>query len=329
MEFSSFLENNKNKQNSQSSNAPGGKDVDFLKGVDEKDLGPAPKKSSNLGKAPKRSAQGRLNDMLISGSSQGGQDDLQTNKQAQKSPDTGQNDNKDNNDNKEKQQPADRYPKKEPKKGFWSFLDKFKKSSANNQSFLSKGGKDTLEVNLVKDEIIKFFDWQKAILVLLLSIFISLFLISLAYWGVSWWGIQKQYEKDKLLTTDYNRIRQQIRELEPEIEEVTAFQSKLDKINFLLDRHIYWTNFFDFLERNTLADVYFSGFSGGTGGTYKLSGKARHFEVLDAQVKKFLADENVTSASISGGSASISNEDDITGVSFDITFTVDPDIFYK
>ncbi|HTW96869.1 MAG TPA: hypothetical protein VMD74_04410 [Candidatus Methylomirabilis sp.] len=179
------------------------------------------------------------------------------------------------------------------------------------------------EVNLVRGEIIKYFDWQKGILALMIAIFLSLTVLSLTYWGISWWAVNKQNAQSNTHLQEYYRIDKEIKTLEPRVEEVVKFKNKLEVMNFLLARHIYWTNFFTFLEKNTLSDVFFSNFNGNLSGGYALSATADSLNAIDGQVKKFLSNPEITSASV--GAGSISGE----SVNFSISFSIDPKIFLK
>lgn len=315
MDLSSFLDNKKDKaekRNDAPNDGAQGESrdngVDFLKNDDiEKDSAGRKKGSSVSAGGSSRS---RLNDMLISPPPE------------ESAPEEAKGEKNDNDKQGKKSGSG-----KNRSGGFFSGLFGSKSKKNNKSGLLS--GNDDLEVNLVKDEIIQFFDWQKNILWLLLVILASLFVLTMGYWFVSWRGNRMQVEKDQFLAQDYYRLNKQIRELEPEIKEIMEFQRKLNMVNYLLENHIYWTNFFDFLEKNTLEDVYFFDFSGNTSGSYSLDGRARYFEVLDAQKKKFLEDDRVTSAQIKSGSVVSKNKDDSAGVAFTINFTVDPDIFHK
>lgn len=317
MDFSSFLQN-KRKEESEKQGLTD-KKVDFSKGVDEKELDPVPKPL-------KRPASSRLNDMLYSAPSQ---------KVLASLPEEEKDafDDAENKDDTFDDAEAPATPTKLDKAKEWllNFFNKIKKNLKNKQLSTQKKAGGVIGVNLVKDEVIEFFDWQKNILILFVAIFFSFFAVAVAYWGISYWGIKSQAGEDQPLSQDYYRISKEIRDLEPQIQEMNTFQGELDKINFLLNKHIYWTSFFDFLERNTLADVYFFNFSGGTSGSYVLSGRAKYFEALDAQKKKFLEDEFVTSAKIKSGSLvdATEGDDGNAGIAFEINLTVNPDIFYK
>jgi|WetSurMetagenome_2_1015567.scaffolds.fasta_scaffold04545_7 hypothetical protein len=209
---------------------------------------------------------------------------------------------------------------------------KDKKDSFFNR--LLKGGSakskkkfQALEVNLVKGEIVKYFDWQRAILILLVSSFISITALSLAYWGISWWGSSRNYDQNNTYLQNYYKVSKEIKDFEPEVNTVLKFKKRLDVADFLLARHVYWTNFFNFLENNTLSNVYFSDFSGDTSGKYSLLATTNSLDVIDAQVKKLLADPSVKSASASD--VSIGQTGGNTTIKFSLSFLVDPKIFLK
>jgi hypothetical protein len=189
------------------------------------------------------------------------------------------------------------------------------------------GKDDVLEVNLVKSEIVKYFDWQKGILLLLLFVFLSMSIISLAYWGISWWGTKKQYTQNPVYIQSYYKINKEIKDREGEIDDVLAFKHRLDIANFLLARHVYWSSFFDFLEDNTLSNVFFSSFSGDINGNYHLSATTNNFDAINAQTKKFLNNPYVRGATVESGT--IAGEKGRVTVSFDLTLTLDPKIFLK
>jgi len=213
------------------------------------------------------------------------------------------------------------------KKKKWGFSFNFFKKGLNKKKDKIIGA-DILDVNLVRDEIVKFFDWQKNILILIICIFSSLFIISFIYWGISFWGSRIDYIKDPYLVQNYYKLNREVRDLNDEIENILAFKKKLSIIEILLDKHIYWTNFFEFLEENTLSDVHFTRFSGGVGGSYTLSAYSNDFDAIDAQIKKFLANDNVNNAHVDSGVVSGSGEDGVT-ITFSLTFSLKPSLFVE
>lgn len=205
---------------------------------------------------------------------------------------------------------------------FTRLLSKLKGMSGGGESWKKEG---VLEVNLVKSEIVKFFDWQKGVLLLLLFIFLSMTLISGAYWGISYWGTKKQYAQNPAYIQSYYKINKEIKDREGQVDEVLKFKHQLDLANFLLRRHIYWSNFFDFLEDNTLSNVYFSAFTGDIDGNYRLSASTNNFDAINAQTKKFLGNPYVRGATVDSGT--IQGEKGKVNVSFELIFSLDPAVF--
>lgn len=187
---------------------------------------------------------------------------------------------------------------------------------------------DIIDVDLVRGEIVKFFDWQRNVLILLISIFLSLAVLAGVYWGISWWGSNIEYAGDPNLAQNYYKLDKQIKELDDEVNEVLRFRDRLETVDTLLSEHTYWTNLFSFLEENTLTNVYFSGFSGDLSGQYSLSAHSDDFNAIDAQVKKFLAHEYVRNAQVTSGSIS-SGDGGSASISFTIKLSLNPDIFLK
>ncbi len=211
---------------------------------------------------------------------------------------------------------------------FKEYLDKF---LANFKEMFSKKevslGSGVLEVNLVKEEIVKFFDWQKGVLLCFLVIFASLSVISLADWGISWWGNTKRRDKDVEYEKNFEKMVKEIKDSESKVDEVLVFKKQVDIANFLLQNHIYWSNFFDFLEENTLSNVYFSAFSGNVNGTYVLSATSDNFDAINIQTKKFLNNPYVRAAKVDAGQIQGANGD--VEVSFNFVFELDPEVFLK
>ncbi|MFA5247764.1 MAG: hypothetical protein WC415_00760 [Patescibacteria group bacterium] len=212
------------------------------------------------------------------------------------------------------------------KESFFSdFLEKFKNNFFKPKKELEEG---VLEVNLVKEEIVKYFDWQRGILVILLAAFFSLSLLSAGYWVISWLAEKRQVASNSSYTQSYFKINKEIKELSPQVAEVLAFKSRMDLSNTLLDSHIYWTNFFDFLESNTLSDVYFSSFSGDISGDYQFSATSNSVDAINVQIKKLLSNTYIKNARVDSTSVAL-DKDGLAKTSFQLVFLLDPQIFLK
>ncbi|MFH1522737.1 MAG: hypothetical protein ABIE43_02865 [Patescibacteria group bacterium] len=201
------------------------------------------------------------------------------------------------------------------------------KSESDNEEAERRDTQDVLETNLIKDEVTVFFDWQKNIIVMLIVVILSCAVIGGSYWGLLWWA---KYQRSKILdfTSDYNKLNKEIKEAEEEANKIMIFKKKLNLVSTLLSRHIYWTNFFNFLEKNSLADVYYLNFSGDNKGKYTLAAIAKDFQTIEAQVKELLSDSHVLDASVTQGSLSTRDSGD-KGVNFNIELSLDPKIFIE
>jgi hypothetical protein len=192
------------------------------------------------------------------------------------------------------------------------------------------GNKDSsrvLEVNLVKDEIIKYFDWQRGILIILVAVFSSLAILSGIYWGISWWGSRSENLQSSNYLQQYYKVSKEVSALDARVAEVMSFKAKLEQANFLLARHVYWTNFFRFLEDNTLSNVYFASFSSPIADRYSFAATTDDLDAIDAQVKKLLANPYIKDAEVNSGAIGESGGKSI--VSFSIAFGLDRKIFLK
>jgi len=189
-------------------------------------------------------------------------------------------------------------------------------------------GGEILETNLIKGEITVFFNWQKNAALLIISMILAALAVGAVYGWLSWQGSQKEKE-GQYFVNRFFELDKEIAKVEVEAKKVLVFKKKLSLVNSLLGQHIYWTDFFKFLEENTLADVYYSGFAGDNKGKYNLTANAKDFSIIQAQVERFLSSEYVSEASVdqAGISTAERKEGDIGGIAFGLRLAIDPAIF--
>ena len=186
---------------------------------------------------------------------------------------------------------------------------------------------DILKTNLVKDNVIAFINWKKNISLLLVGVFISIAIVGAVYQSV----ISKKREiedAEQMLLEKITQINQKIALAEKNIEEVALLQNKLGLIERLIDGHIYWTNFFKFLEDITIEDVYYNGFSGSTGGAYTLAASAESFNMIAKQIEELRANEKVNVVKTNGGSVG-GSEVGGSRVSFSLQLEIDTEVFHR
>ncbi len=195
---------------------------------------------------------------------------------------------------------------------------------------------EILEVNLVKDEIVILFDWNRHLfLMFLVLIFSGLFVFEI-YLGLDYWE-ERENQRAAAIEAETNQIKLDIIELTNKSQDALSFKDKSAAFSDLLDNHIYWTRFFNWLEANTLNTVKYDGFTGDLSGVYSFDASAPSFAEASWQVKVFADKENVKSVSVNSVSsnAEISEEGSVlegaeTGTAvFSINLEIDPEIFKK
>jgi len=202
------------------------------------------------------------------------------------------------------------------------FGEKFKFSRPRWESL------NIMKTNLIQGEESAFFDWNKKIVVFAINIFSACLFVAVIYGGLIFWEKQVNMEGE-LILSDIDSAKKNIENMEKNLNEINIFQKKLNKVATILDQHLYWTNFFDFLEKNTLAEVYYTGgFSGDTNGEYNLPAVADGYSSIEGQLKVFRNSEEVISAESYKGSMG-KGDSEGGSVSFDIDLKVRPDIFLK
>ena len=129
-----------------------------------------------------------------------------------------------------------------------------------------------------------FLNWQGKMLLLGLFVSLSVFVCILAY------GFLLILEKDKINSNKYifenlESIVVEIKKEEGYAQDILNFNDKLLAVDYLLKNHLYWTNFFKFLEDNTINEVYYESFVGDTTGKYTVPAIAKDFNAISLQLK--------------------------------------------
>ena len=189
-----------------------------------------------------------------------------------------------------------------------------------------------LEVNLIKDEVGVEFKWNKHLISLGVAILVAALLVAEIYYGLDWW--QKQEEQKSLAITDeYQNVNRQVRNIDANAKDFTIFKDKLALTKKMADSHVYFTSFFDWLEKNTLNSVTYNSFAGDLSGNYSLSSNAKTFADISWQVKAFHDNKLVNSVSVDSGAAAKIDDKSLTKpaeptVNFSMSLKVKPEIFF-
>lgn len=185
-----------------------------------------------------------------------------------------------------------------------------------------------IKTNLIdSSDVATFIDWKSSLNIL---VFYSVILFIIVGGALAYFSFLEN-EKEKsvnIYDEDIAAAKLNIQREEKLVENGLLLQDKISAVEYLIDNHVYWTNFFDYIEKNTLSSVYYNGFSGDTGAKFVLSATAdKDYFNSSEQIKIFNEDPNVLE--LSSQNFSLDNKASSTDVSFDIDMTMDPEILYK
>ena len=187
-----------------------------------------------------------------------------------------------------------------------------------------------LEVNLIKGEVKVTYDWNKNLSVILIVVIIVGLLVAEVYYGLDWWGTQ-ELANTQLLNDKVAALNQQITQIKSQTDAAVTYQAKTAAVGKLLANHIYWTNFFKWIEKDTLSSIKYGNFQGDLSGTYNLAATANNYAEVSWQTKAFLNDPLVKKVQVLSANAATSKDKNnpITGVGFNIALQIDTNIFKK
>jgi hypothetical protein len=207
-----------------------------------------------------------------------------------------------------------------------------KKKSNQDKSDHSNGSLQNpkiLEVNLVKGQAFISFDWHKGLVVLFLVLALAAALVAEIYFGLDWWETQ-ELTKAQNLSAQTAATNAEVVQLKQQINAALNYKAKSADFSALVANHIYWTNFFGWLEKNTLSTVKYNGFSGDLSGTYTLAATAPTYADVSWQAKALLNDSWTEKVEVlSAAAAKCSNRNQPGAVGFNLTLQVNPRIFKK
>ncbi len=190
------------------------------------------------------------------------------------------------------------------------------------------GGLALLDMDLIKDEVPVSFDWRSHWRKLMWFVFLALFLVVQLYLLLYFWERQEIRKKTDILGREVSTLNTKIEQAKVKATPALQFIAKNNTVAPLFYGHVYWNNFFSYLEKNTLSNVFYSGFTGSLSGNYTLKSGTTDYRALGAQVKSFSSDEYTAQAKTDSeviddqGTRSL-------GVLFDFNLTVKPSLFTK
>jgi hypothetical protein len=191
---------------------------------------------------------------------------------------------------------------------------------------------EVLEVNLVRDEVAVEFNWGRRLGSLFLVLVLVVALVAEIYFGLDWWQGQEQTQAEKI-KSEHLVVTQQINNINNNFKDFLNFKDKVSLVEKLIDQHIYWSDFFTWLEQNTLNSVRYVDFSGDVSGEYTLAAQTKNYRDVSWQAKAFKDNPWVDEVSVSAANL---EEAEIEGsnlkeewINFSIILKIKPQIFYR
>lgn len=182
---------------------------------------------------------------------------------------------------------------------------------------------DASGVDLVP-QLSKIKSWQQIGSLIVIALVASLGVVVVFWFGLLTWNTHLTSIGQKT-TENIQNTENALLEFEDSVKRINDTGQEIQRVYDLLNKHIYWTNFFVLLEKYTLAEVKFSGFAATNGGALTLNATAPDYATMAKQLKILqteVAQEFVTEVDISGGTKSE------TGVAFSVALVLNPDLFY-
>ncbi len=205
---------------------------------------------------------------------------------------------------------------------------KKKKATKNSGMQNALQNPKILEVNLIRDEVRISFDWKKNASFILLSLFVVAVFVIEIYFGLDQWE-KKEQAAAQTLEEQTAKVSGEVSEMKKTAAPALAYRSKAVAVSQLLDNHVYWTNFFSWLEKKTLSSIYYQGFVGKDDGSYNLEAVASSYAEASWQAQALASDPFVLKAEIKKVEVASDSQGAPEGIGFTINLQVDPKIFKR
>jgi hypothetical protein len=152
--------------------------------------------------------------------------------------------------------------------------------------------------------------------------------VSLVFYLVMFFYQLNIQDQTKIVLQNIESLKKEAAPYEKDKTEAQKIQGQLEAIKNLLTLHLYWTKFFDLLEKNTIPDVYYTNFVAGEDGGVALSAVGKSFSSVAEQLTAFReAKDFVKEVNITGASAQVDPTGQVTEVNFEVDLKLFPEVF--
>jgi len=221
--------------------------------------------------------------------------------------------------------------------------DRQKKPKVSSKSYFRRDqwqAPNVIKTNLIQDEKNSSLDWSQNINMLMTGVASACLIVALGYLGLQ---LKESFsvQKSQQTSQDIQNIKMQIIAAKKDLGDIDTFQKKLEVASTLLEKHIYWTNFFKFWEDNLLKEVYFNNdFGGSVNGEYTFSAVTDSYSNAANQIRllreagatgagSLIKELVVNQAQYTEGEMNADKKTSDNIVTFELKVKMDQNIFYK
>lgn len=160
---------------------------------------------------------------------------------------------------------------------------------------------------------------------------------NIGIWAYLTWNDLKIFTQIQEVNGEIENNRVVLLQYNSDVNEVIKIRQRYETVKELLANHVYWTKFFMLLEKYTLKDVYFTGFSvqSTQGATISLNAKAKSIPVVAQQLSvlqdasDFVKDVSINALTVENSSQNDEAGNPLTIVNFTVNITLVDDVFFK
>ncbi|HNS34334.1 MAG TPA: hypothetical protein PKG83_03925, partial [bacterium] len=195
----------------------------------------------------------------------------------------------------------------------------------------ASSGKIGFDINLIPEELvsIKYYSIRWQVFIIFLAVTLPCLVIYGFYFIIN--GEQaKINNKINAYHQELAAMREDLSVYKEKQNQNISLQRKLLALSWVLKEKIYWSNFFNLLEKHTLDGVYYRTLAADTSGDFVLPAVADSYQTMAEQIVALeQAPDFVKTVKVDGARLMSSAKAGVVGVMFDLKISLSDDILKK